>query len=337
MDLKLHDPCEMAAIAGCYLKDPEAALALVTLVEKTGSSYRLPGARMLVRADGTTLGTISGGCLERDLAELAMQMEQDGQETAVKTIDTRPIFGCQGTITLFVERIRPRREEMDVTMLRLQEAFEHRQEISVVTFYRDSEKQGTRVLFDKETQGRVEGMGFVQRFSLKKRLLLVGAHADIEPVIRIAQLLGWQCMQLVPGAQRSGWIAQTASTEVLHLDAFHVADQMHADAATAVVIMTHNLGRDLSYARHLLPLEFGYIGMLGSTKRRQELMHHLMELGDEQLILATEKLHCPIGLNIGSETSEAIALSIVSEIQAVFSGREGGKLRDVSLPIHPHS
>lgn len=64
-------------------------------------------------------------------------------------------------------------------------------------------------------------------------------------------------------------------------------------------------------------------------------MNHLMDLGDASLILAAEQLHCPIGLDIGSETQEQIAMSMLAEVQAVFAGRTGGKLKDASLPIHP--
>ena len=330
----MKDPAETALIVERYLKTPDAAMALVTLVGKTGSSYRQPGARMMVMRDGSTIGTISGGCLEGDLCKLASEMEQDGRMTELKEIDTRPIFGCQGTITLLIERFDADRKRYLDLVRELDRSFVERRETTLVTRYGEGvETPGTfldRVGFDET--GRI----FRHTLGLKKRLLLVGAHADVGSVIALAGGLNWECIQIVPGAQRLGWVADEGVV-VKYLDAEHLLREIKADRSTAVVIMTHNLGRDVSYAKALLKGKFGYIGMLGSQKRRQEFMNHLLDYGDEELILATEQLHCPIGLDIGSETQEEIALSIVSEVQACFAGRNGGKLRESSAPIHPVS
>lgn len=334
----MKDPAETVLIVDRYLEKPHEALALVTLVEKTGSSYRQPGARMLVMRDGSTIGTISGGCLEGDLAKLAFEMEKDGRITELKEIDTRPIFGCQGTITLLIERFDADRAHYSQLMKELQQSFENRQEIALTTQYGESSgKSGTRFALDEEplaTRGGCAG-SFRQTLGKRKRLLLIGAHSDIGSVIDLAENLRWQCIQIVPGAQRSAWVSNRQGVLVKHLDAERLLDAIALDESTAVVVMTHNLGRDISYAKEVLKAEFGYIGMLGSKRRRQELMNHLMDLGDEALVLATERLHCPIGLDIGSETREEIALSILSEVQASFAGRGGGKLRETSAPIHP--
>lgn len=333
MKAATHDPSELQAIARRVLHDPASVLALVTLVRKTGSSYRQPGARLLVLRDGSTLGTISGGCLESELAAFARQMEQDGRRFAEHTIDTRPIFGCQGTITLWVERMEMADADWIACMRAVDRAMERREPITLVTGTAGGQPGPTRIA---DAVSPFADGGFVQRLDLRKRLVLIGAHADVASVLKLVQTLSWQGIQVVPGAQRSGWIAtESRDLQVFRVDAEGLMQQLRPDPATAVVIMTHNLGRDLSYARSVLDAGFGYVGMLGSARRRTELFNHLMDLDDPALILAAEQLHCPIGLDVGSETQEQIALSIVAEVQAVFAGRSGGKLKDTTQPIHP--
>jgi xanthine dehydrogenase accessory factor len=331
----MTDPCEMIQIIDAYQEAPDKALALVSLVKKTGSSYRQPGARMLVRRDGTTVGSISGGCLESDVANLAQKMEQEGRNYELKEIDTRPIFGCQGSITLFVERIPVQRDCYDEWMRNVRQRLSKREGFSLITRFCGTDGLGTEFYEANEVvRGQCDEQVFVQHLGLQKRLFCIGAHEDVESVLAIAKTMHWQCTQVVPGAQRSGWISSDAQVNVLRADAKQLVSLVEPDAATAVVIMTHNLGRDLSYTAALLKLPFAYIGMLGSMSRRQELSNHLMEFDDEALILALDSLHCPIGLDIGSETKEEIALSILSEVRAVFSKREGGSLKKSNFPIH---
>jgi len=331
----MSDPNELVKITHRYLQHPTDALALVTLVSKTGSSYRQPGARMLILRNGETVGSISGGCLESDLVKLAVEMEANGSETRLEVVDTRPIFGCQGTISLWIELIRHRQAEFDGLMLSLNEAFRARKCAGLKTCFGDKTDVpiGT-CLLDLTDQLVSSECCLVQPLGLRKRLLLIGAHNDAESVVDQAQLLGWECIQIIPGAQRTGWFADGKDVVVFRLDPEHVLERIQPDNATAVVVMTHNLGRDISYVRSLLGQPFGYIGMLGSKKRRQEVMNHLLECGDESLIISSDQLHCPIGLNIASETQQEIALSIVSEIQAVLGGRDGSSLKNISAPIH---
>ncbi len=332
----VHDPSELHAIAKRVLENPGQAVALVTLVRKTGSSYRQPGARMLVLRDGSTLGTISGGCLEQDLADLARGMQESGQRFAEHTIDTRPIFGCQGTITLWIECVEPEDPDWMACIQGILQSVEQRQPITLVTGGSDGQPGATRLLDQVRHPGHDEGVGFRQSLGLRKRIVLVGAHTDVSAVVNLSKSLSWQCIQVVPGAQRRGWIATgDPAVQVLHVEADSLLKHLQPDSATAVVIMTHHLGRDISYARAVLNAGFAYVGMLGSARRRAELLDHLMDLGDASLVLAADQLHCPIGLDIGSETREQIALSMIAEVQASFAKRNGGRLRDACQPIHP--
>jgi xanthine dehydrogenase accessory factor len=332
----MFDINEMASVCRTYLEAPDAAIALVTLVEKEGSSYRLPGARMLVKRDGSVVGTISGGCLEGDLATLAQRMSREGRSESIEVIDTRPVFGCHGTITVFVETIASRRRVFDDWMNQLVEAIECRRFITLETRYRGgSNVLGTHLRELPQDSSNREGC-FIQPFGLRNRVAVVGAHGDVKPVLHLVRLLGWEAIQIVPGSQRRGWVGEDASgIRVEYFSPEELVAAIPPDGGTAMVVMTHNMGRDVSYAHALLKEPYPYVGMLGSFKRRNEVFEHLVAAGEPAVLETMDRLHCPIGLDIGSETQSEIAFSIVSEIKSVFSGCEGKQLKDKNTSIHP--
>lgn len=330
----MHDINEMASIYEAWKQNPSESVALVTLVAKDGSSYRQPGARMLVRADETTVGTISGGCLEGDLARLALRMRDENIPFKLEEVDTRPVFGCHGTIYLFIESIDARSDEFEYVMHSVGEALIQRQLITLKTTYTGGGDLGTSVLAQATATIASEN-AFIQPLGLRKRIIVIGAHGDAEPVLSQSSSLGWEAIQVIPGQQRNGWICSDSKIDVEGLSPKQVIEKYPPDHSTAVVIMTHNLGRDIQYASSLLMESYGYIGMLGSNKRRDEVFEHLLTAGCEELSGVMDRLHCPIGLDIGSETSQEIALSILSETKAVFSKRSGAFLKDQNTTIHP--
>jgi xanthine dehydrogenase accessory factor len=333
---RFQDPSELATLVDAMLAQPVLALAWVTLVERSGSSYRQPGAQLLIRADGTWQGSISGGCLEGDLLERARQMERVEQDHAIEVVDTRPVFGCHGTITLFIERLQPILATRLETLKRVQLALRQRQPFSMETHYGGENPRGVRLVNGPTHGMSPEGKCLFQNYGRRKRLLVIGAHRDVQPLLHMSQLLGWECLQVVPGAQRTAWVdTGEAGVDVLHTHPAALPDCVPPDPDTAVVVMTHNIARDAHYLHHLLPLPYGYVGALGSQKRRSELTFTLTEDGSAAMLAAIEKLHCPIGLDVGAETQEGIALSILAEVQAVLNGRNGGHLRDSAGPIHP--
>ena len=329
----MYDISEMALICREYLKAPESALALVTLVEKEGTSYRQPGARMLIRQDGTVEGTISGGCLEGDFAELAMRMSAEGRSQTLESVDTRPVFGCHGTITLFVELIEPRRAIFHQWMTKLAEAIEQRQPITLKTVYH-GEHPGT-TLSETTSRDSSDSGCLTQPYGLLHRVVVVGAHGDVRPVVQLIQSLGWEAIQVVPGSQRRGWVGEeTSDLRVEYYSPEEIVQAIPADSGTAVVVMTHNMGRDVGYAHALLKEEYPYVGMLGSFKRRNEVFEHLVASEEADIMETMERLYCPIGLDIGSETQSEIALSVVSEIKSVLSGHQIGNLKNKKTSIH---
>ena len=167
-------------------------------------------------------------------------------------------------------------------------------------------------------------------------LIICGAGQDAPPIAHIARLMGWDVTVTDP---RSSMLEQNRFPEAA-LCAHHQANSLVGldtlDARTAVVIMTHNYAQDLAWLEHVLPSAAGYAGLLGPRRRSEEMLLELKlpGLNVEQKACALARLHSPIGLDIGSETPEEIALAIISEILAAMNRASGGSLRNRSGAIH---
>ncbi|WP_342646000.1 XdhC/CoxI family protein [Mucilaginibacter sp. CSA2-8R] len=183
-------------------------------------------------------------------------------------------------------------------------------------------------------QADTELTGFVELLKPAVSLLVFGAGNDAIPLVKMAAVMGWHTT-VIDG--RTNYAVATRFPEakrVLLAKPEQALPQLNVDNRTAVVLMTHNYNYDLAMLRQLLPLKLTYIGSLGPKKKLQRMLEELHENGIEA---TTEELQCvygPTGLDIGSETSEEIALSILAEIQAVLQQREGKPLREKSTLIH---
>src|SRR5262249_38650657 len=124
------------------------------------------------------------------------------------------------------------------------------------------------------------------------------------------------------------------ANEVLLCRPEQAPDQIPLTSETVAVVMTHNYRRDLELLEVLLPSQVRYVGLLGPKKRSERLLHELDVTGIDVTAAQRRRLHAPIGLDIGAETSEEIALAIVAEIRATLAGRTGGFLRERRIPIH---
>lgn len=274
-------------------------LALATLVRAQGSSYRRPGARMLVCPDGVTVGSLSGGCLEDEVARCAFEVLRTGTPSLM-SFDTRLRFGCNGSIEVFVERVR---EEF---LAELKTHFADRRSCRAVTQFEEEHSElGTRLIPPDE---QVPDGAFVQEIEPPIRLLIFGDGPDSVPLRAFAEVLGWDVIEADQAADLPS----------------------RADQRTAAIVKSHNYGRDFAALSHLLKLELPYVGLLGPRKRRDQLLNAVWDSG----IAIDAELFAPAGLDLGAETPEEIALALVSEIQAVFAGASAESLRDRKAPIH---
>lgn len=165
------------------------------------------------------------------------------------------------------------------------------------------------------------------------RLTIYGAGNDVQPVVRLATSLGWRVRVVDgrPGLAQASRFPEAESVRVVPVDQVRTLPQ---DASFAL-LMTHNYYYDLAALLLLLEAPTPYIGLLGPRKKYLRLLEELEGTTPDAAARLRERLHSPIGLNLGAETPEEIALSIVSEIQAVLSKRPAGFLRDSPHPIHP--
>ncbi len=194
---------------------------------------------------------------------------------------------------------------------------------------------GRRAVTRHAEIGRGRASVLVETLRPPLELVVCGAGCDAQPVVHFARQLGWRVSvvdhrpsyarpERFPGAQR---VALAVPGQW--------PDEVEVSAGMAAVVMTHNYLQDGAMLRYLLPRELMYLGLLGPHQRTQRLLE---ELACEGIVAdAGSVLFSPVGLDIGAETPEEIALAMVSEIQAALLGRSGGSLRLRSGSIHDRS
>ena len=249
---------------------------------------------MLIGQDGRTVGSLSGGCIEDEIVERARSVLESGQPM-VMSFDTRRRFGCHGRIEIFIEKVRPR------FLIELARYLGGRRTCVVTTT-----SEGSSV-----TVGEANSFPYsplVQEIHPPIRLLIVGQGPDSAPLRELCESLGWEAFDVDD--------ARTLASE--------------PDQWTAAIVKSHNYGRDFAALARLLPLNLRYVGLIGPKKRRDQLLHDLLELG----VAMNAGFFAPAGLDLNAETPEEIALSVVSEIQRVFAEGSGQSLRDRKQPIH---
>jgi xanthine/CO dehydrogenase XdhC/CoxF family maturation factor len=347
-------------------------MALATIVAVRGSTYRRPGARLLVPEEGAPIGNISGGCLEGDVADMAKLVMEEGRARLAGwdlTADDDTVWGlglgCNGAIEVFIEPADRAAEVAGV----LRMALEDERPICLVTALESPDhsrvEPGSRLVVRPD--GGIEGSlgdpatdaaaataareqldeqrseirdlagvrAFVEVLEPPLRLVVCGAGHDAIPLVRAASGLGWNAVVV---DDREMFLTKDRFPDAVafvHVEQpEQVAKAASIDERTAAVVMTHNFLRDKEYVRSLLGSPVGYLGMLGPAARTERL---LMELRDEGVPIGEEdraRIHGPAGLDLGAEGPEEIAGSIVAEIVAVKRQRGGGFLKDRPGPIH---
>ncbi|MES2773070.1 MAG: XdhC family protein [Bacteroidota bacterium] len=351
--------------------------ALATVVHVEGSSYRRPGARMLVEDNGKMTGAISGGCLEGDALRKALLAITQRQNKLV-TYDTLHEdeahvgvqLGCNGIVHILFEPIDPNQPNNPVEML--EKCQSNRSDAVLVTLFSLKNFQGyqpgTRLYFDgTRVHGTIEvkdletlvtddaSFVFANGHSLKKdytgyelsafvelvkpvvSLIIVGAGNDAIPLVQMAKLLGWDI------TLADGRVTHANNQRFPQADNIYIGkpaainSQLVLDEMTVAVLMTHNYHYDLEMMELLLQSECRYIGSLGPRKRLDKMLTELDEKGVALTTEQKDKIFGPTGLDLGAETAEEIALSILAEIKAVLAHRGGSFLRDKTDSIHSRS
>ncbi|MEM9259315.1 MAG: XdhC family protein [Bacteroidota bacterium] len=359
---------EIRKILGLYdqLKSDGTNCALAVVVNVAGSSYRRVGARLLVAEDGRFVGGISGGCLEGDalrrarraiLAERPSVHVYDTLEGEDEVIGIG--LGCNGRIeVLFIpldfkdphneteilrtllptrlprllSRIIAAPGHLPATVFTKTNlpAFCQQQQLSLVAV----EQVATEALLGHRSRTHTftsaDGASLTLLFEVLRpelHLIVTGTNYDIPPTLAAAKQMGWRTT--VIGARRK--FTNEIATLADHLLDYSEVEQATIDAATAVALMSHDYAWDKRMVQHFLPLEPPYFGMLGPRKRVEKMEEESPEMG----LRAYPNLYAPVGLDIGAETPEEIATSLIAEILMVFRGRQGSALRKRVGKIHP--
>jgi xanthine/CO dehydrogenase XdhC/CoxF family maturation factor len=351
--------------------------ALATVVHVEGSSYRRPGARMLIEDNGQLTGAISGGCLEGDALRKALQAINLQQNKLVtynsmheEDIDFGVQLGCNGIVHILFEPIDPADENNPVSLL--EKAMTFSGETVLVTLFSlqwfNGHQPGTCFLLNKETsqsniadtaletavrkdaadvlQTRTSIINEYNEFSLSSfvellqpsvSLVVIGAGNDVFPLAEMAGILGWK-ITIADGRSTHANKQRFPNVHTIITGKPEaVIEQLAIDDWTVFLLMTHNYNYDLAMIRLLLSVKCSYIGTLGPKKRLDRMLNQLQQEG---LIITDEQkanIYGPTGLDIGAETAEEIALSILAEIKAVFADRQGHFLRNRSVSIHIHN
>lgn len=322
------------------------AQALVTLIRVEGSSYRRPGARLLIGARGECAGMISGGCLEAEVVRRALWTVRDGavvERYSTLFDDTSELpfgLGCGGVVDLLLEPVdRPECRALIAAM----EASLIGHESRVVTWLPANGRAMRRAVMDADgtVLFRSEGLNtaeldaiaehfvapvdsnsevFVETLSAPQRMFVLGAGEDAKPVVTMASLLGWN-VTVADGRAQLARAERFADAE--RVLAISSIAGMGITAKDAVVVMTHSYEQDRAFLIEALAGTAGYIGLLGATHRSSLLIDEAAAQLERSVAECCERVWAPVGMDLGGDGAEVIALAVVAEVQAWRQGKLG--------------
>jgi xanthine/CO dehydrogenase XdhC/CoxF family maturation factor len=330
---------------------------------------------MVIRVDGSTVGLVSGGCLESDLCAHAVEVHAAGRARLV-TYDTRADddavwglgLGCNGLIDVLLQPLSP---EQAIASANLLAAALRADEPSVIATVIQSEPMrgspaiGAQALFgdtgttsgdwgdgtalssararvaDALAAGRT---GVVHRSEQTQitlevvspaiRLVVCGSGPDAVPVCRLARALGWDVSLIEHRAITEAHARRFPEVAVVECpDAGGLADVVLLRPRTAAVVMSHHFGRDTDYVGALFAANVAYVGVLGPRARTERMLAELATRG-ERPPDNSDALFGPVGLDLGGDGPDAIALAIIAEVSAVMHRRDAAHLRDRAAALH---
>ncbi len=343
--------------------------ALATVVHVEGSSYRRPGARMLVAEDGALTGAISGGCLEGDALRKALLAITQGKNKLViyDTTDEDDAklgiqLGCNGIVSILFEPIDISRPGNPIDILRsvivkrepsiLISGYSLNQEDHFGTFdpvnlpetlrdelnsvAKDVLENGSSV-YTELSIGQNRQQFFVEYYLPPVSVIIVGAGNDALPLFAMSHMVGWTVTVIDGRSSHATPQRFSQADKLLVGKPKELIGQLVLDERTAVVLMTHNYNYDIEMLGLLASKPVSYIGLLGPASKRDRMLSELEQKGMELSEEFFQKIYGPTGLDLGAETSEEIAVSVVSEIMSVILQKDPIHLRQKQTAIHQPS
>ena len=351
------------------LRATQTEYVLATVMDVEGSGYRKPGARMLVSADGRRAGTISGGCLEAEVAKKAFWHTANGpvmRRYSTSSEDGEVPFGmgCGGVVHLLLERSATAGPLFE----QLTTAFAERLPLAIATVV-EGDQIGQRFFWNHNTKvdpaeagslAEFAGQSFLAQRSFshileaedrqlstvrtefvraRSGLFVFGAGDDALPLVAQARQLGWY-VALCDG--RAHLLTHSRFLQVDDLFVLPPNGELSLPfrPTDAAVLMTHSMQQDTRALAQVLQQDLAYIGVLGPRRRTQDMLLALAaELNlpvsdqisrvDAQVEAWMKRLHAPMGLDLGGDTPADIALSVIAEIQQSRHRATGLPLREI--------
>ncbi|MDC8006169.1 XdhC family protein [Aureisphaera galaxeae] len=313
--------------------------AFVSVVALNGSSYRRPGVRMLVREDGKMVGAVSGGCVEKEVLKQAQSVFADGRPKLMM-YDGRVRLGCEGILYILIEPFMPEEGFFEA----FYEQKKLRTPFSIDSYFSKEETHrfsgGSQFNFSNQTSFKVSLFSevdelevFTQKVLEAFRLIIVGSEHDAVQLTKFAAAAGWEVTLVAPPDDPKSVSNFPGASTYLGIDE-KAFGQLSFDPQTAVVLMAHSFVKDLKYLSALRDKKLTYIALLGPAKRRERLLNELLDKYGDLSDVFLEAIHGPAGINIGAETAQEIAISIMAEILSVFRNEKPVSLKDKSGSIH---
>ena len=358
--------------------------ALATVVKIGGSTYRRPGARMLITEAGEYWGTISGGCLEGEVAQQALAVIDDQQPRLLPfDLEEDDIVlgfgtGCNGIVHVLIQPVTPGQDHHCVEALLhcihqrtrgvmatiIAHEHESHELLGRHLLVQEGGAEGPSSLMLEDTHPIREKCGLLLQDELKQEqmylwhthqmvydgsnvevlfeivrppvhLFIFGEGHDVGAVVDQTRTMGWK--MTIVGRKPAETLAARfpdASDHVFLMHPDQVANHIKPDARSAALVMNHAYIRDKALMHALANTDMPYIGMLGPRERTETMLEELAGEGKSLADPSKNRIFGPVGLDIGTETPEEIALSVIAEIQAVLHSRNGGYLRARQSPIH---
>jgi xanthine dehydrogenase accessory factor len=331
------------------------AAALVTLVRAEGSSYRRPGARLLLGGRGEYAGTISGGCLEAEVVRKAAWLVRDGaavERYSTMFDDTAEVpfgLGCGGVVDLLLEPGNT--AECRALMAAIENSLAG-DDVTVLTWLPNERKGLKRAVLSAEgdflfasssltehelveartgvlrrdwLESMPAGM-FVERVASPQQLFVLGAGDDAKPLVSMGALLGWGVTVMDGRAQLARAERFPEAERVVVIPSVS-ADVLGIRPQDAVVLMSHSYEQDRDLLAALLPLRPRYLGLLGARHRSSLLVSEVAVRLGWTVASCCEQIYAPVGLDLGGDGPEAIALAVIAEAQACCMGKLGTSRR----------
>ena len=304
-------------------------VAVATVGATRSSAPRPVGSKLIVRDDGSIEGSVSNGCVESDVILAAQDVLAGGEPRLITYgITDEMAFGvglpCGGEIDVFVEPYLGDESEVALTVVA---GGEVGAKLDDPELEQAARRRGRPHVFEFEGQ-----TVFADVRVPPPRLFVYGAVDTAEALCAAAKLLGWQTIVADARPRFATSERIPSADELLLLWPDEALAHVMPDAATAVVVLTHDDKFDLPLVRGALATEAIYLGWLGSRRNQERRRGLLLDEGVTEEDL--ERVSGPAGLDLGAASPEETAVSILAEILTVRAGRAGGRLKQSSHRIH---